>query len=78
MKDNKVTREHIKKAAEYIFNGSDTSPPKERKIKFYSYCKGINGPRSYGTGLSLNLCDHPECVNCRNIKMHLKKKFNIY
>lgn len=72
----KPTKEEIREAVEYVFRNS--KPPKtERQITFYSYCKGVNGIVRRG-GVSMNLCEHPECVNCRNIEKEFIKQVGNY
>ena len=73
MKENMITLEHVKKAAEYVFKSFDDRS-KQRVIKFYSYCRGIDGPKNYGTDATMDLCDHPECNNCRNLKSIFKEE----
>lgn len=64
MKPKEINREYIKKLVEDVFK--NTKPLKsERFLKLMSYCRGIDGARDYGANME-SLCDHPECVQCRN------------
>ena len=53
-------------------------PPKPtvgRKVKLMTYCKGVDGAKSYGGEIGgMNLCDHPECDNCRNFEQLSKEE----
>lgn len=57
-------KKYLKECVDYVFRNFEKSKPQERRIVAYSYCKGINGARDYGTNMK-GLCGHPECDNCR-------------
>ena len=70
-----ITRENLKEAVEYIF-GEERPKFKERTIKFMSYCRGIDGPKSY-TGNEWNLCDHSECKICRSLEKAFTEEIRL-
>lgn len=79
MESQKITKEerkkHIEEVVNYVFDGVEKNKPKERRIVAYSYCKGINGVRNYGTDME-GLCGHPECDNCRSFDKLLQEKLD--
>lgn len=81
MKEDKpygdFSREEIREAVEYIFNQPREIKLEERKIKLVSYCRGIDGPKSFSSEVGgMNLCSHPECHQCRNFEELFKEEFN--
>ena len=69
----KITKDMIKEAVEYVFKESRPEP-KERFIKIMSYCRGIDGPKNYGTSFEFNLCNDPECNSCRRFEKSYKEE----
>lgn len=68
----KLSEEKLREAIDYVFNQKRVEK-QERQFKLMSYCKGIDGPKEYGTNMT-GLCDHPECVQCRNFENAFKEE----